>query len=161
MLGVKSWSPYQWNPDRVTVRSVFVSHAAAPQKRWWHPPLLECSYVVCSLGLIPATTTKKIPDYGSSRLYEWSTYNKPQLIGPWGCGCNLKLVIFNMTSRIDILSISCENALTYATKPQWWSTLVQVMAWCRQTTSHYLNQCRSRSPMPYGVTRQQWVNKYN
>ena len=38
------------------------------------------------------------------------------------------------------------------------STLVQVMAWCRQATSHYLNQCWPRSPMPCGVTRPQWVN---
>ena len=38
------------------------------------------------------------------------------------------------------------------------STLVQVMAWCRQATSHYLNQCWPRSPTPYGVTRPQWVN---
>ena len=38
------------------------------------------------------------------------------------------------------------------------STLVQVMAWCRQATSHYLNQCWPRSSMPYGVTRPQWVN---
>ena len=38
------------------------------------------------------------------------------------------------------------------------STLVQVMAWCRQATSHYLNQCWPRSPTPYGITRPQWVN---
>ena len=38
------------------------------------------------------------------------------------------------------------------------STLVQVMAWCRQATSHYLNQCWPRSAMPYGVTWPQWVN---
>ena len=37
------------------------------------------------------------------------------------------------------------------------STLVQVLAWCRQATSHYLNQCWPRSPMPYGITRPQWV----
>ena len=37
------------------------------------------------------------------------------------------------------------------------STLVQVMAWCRQATSHYLSQCWSRSLSPYGVTRPQWV----
>ena len=40
------------------------------------------------------------------------------------------------------------------------STLVQVMAWCRQAASHYLNQCWPRSPMPYGVTRPQWVNAH-
>ena len=39
------------------------------------------------------------------------------------------------------------------------STLVQVMAWCRQATSHYLTRCWPRSLPPYGVTRPQWVNK--
>ena len=38
------------------------------------------------------------------------------------------------------------------------STLVQVMSWCRQATSHYLNQCWPRSATPYGITRPQWVN---
>ena len=37
------------------------------------------------------------------------------------------------------------------------STLVQVIAWCRQATSHYLHQCWPRSPTPYDVTRPQWV----
>ena len=37
------------------------------------------------------------------------------------------------------------------------STLVKVMAWCRQATNYYLNQCWPRSPTPYGVTRPQWV----
>ena len=41
------------------------------------------------------------------------------------------------------------------------STLVQVMAWCRQATSHYPNQCWPRSPMPYGVPRPQWVNVWH
>ena len=38
------------------------------------------------------------------------------------------------------------------------STLVQVMAWCRQAPSHYLSQCWPRSMSPNGVTRPQWVN---
>ena len=38
------------------------------------------------------------------------------------------------------------------------STLVQVMAWCRQATSHYLSQCWPRSMSYYGVIRRQWVN---
>ena len=37
------------------------------------------------------------------------------------------------------------------------STLVQVMAWCCQVTSHYLSQCWPRSMTPNGVTRPQWV----
>ena len=40
------------------------------------------------------------------------------------------------------------------------STLVQVMAWCHQTTSHYLSQCWPRSLSPYGVTWPQWVNMH-
>ena len=43
----------------------------------------------------------------------------------------------------------------------WWhrfaSTLIQVMAWCHQATSHYLSQC-PRSVSPYGLTRLQRVN---
>ena len=38
--------------------------------------------------------------------------------------------------------------------------LVQVIAWCRQATSHYLSQCWPRSPSPYDVTRPQWVNHF-
>ena len=38
------------------------------------------------------------------------------------------------------------------------STLVQVMAWCRQATSHYLSQCWPRFLPPYSITRPQWVN---
>ena len=41
------------------------------------------------------------------------------------------------------------------------STLVQVMAWCRQATSHYLSPCWSRSMSLYGNisgTGPQWLN---
>ena len=38
------------------------------------------------------------------------------------------------------------------------SILIQVMAWCRQATSHHLCQCWPRSMSPSGVTRPQWVN---
>ena len=37
------------------------------------------------------------------------------------------------------------------------TTLVQVMAWCCQATSHYLSQRWPISLSPYGVTRPQWV----
>ena len=38
------------------------------------------------------------------------------------------------------------------------TTLVQVMAWYHQVTSHYLNQCWPRFMSPYDITRPQWVN---
>ena len=39
------------------------------------------------------------------------------------------------------------------------STMVQVMAWCHQATSHYLSQCWPRSMLPYGVTSQNELDK--
>ena len=41
----------------------------------------------------------------------------------------------------------------------YYSTLVQVMAWCHQAPSHYLNQCWQRPMTSYGITRPQWVNQ--
>ena len=46
--------------------------------------------------------------------------------------------------------------ITGSTDDKW--TLVQVMAWCRQATNHYLSQCWPISMLPYGVIRPQWVN---
>ena len=73
---------------------------------------------------------------------------------------NFGYVIFKWILVIDGWGICCEIALIWMlldfTDDQ--STLVQVMAWCRQTTSHYLSQCWPRSLSPYGVTRPQWVN---
>ena len=41
-----------------------------------------------------------------------------------------------------------------------WSTLVLVMAWYRQATSHYLSQCWLKSMSSYHVTSPPWIN-YN
>ena len=73
---------------------------------------------------------------------------------------NFRHVIFKQILVIDGWGISCEIA------PIWMSldftddqsTLVQVMAWCRQATSHYLSQYWPRSLLPYGITRPQWVH---
>ena len=70
-------------------------------------------------------------------------------------------VIFKQILVIDGWGICCasEIALIWMsldTDDQ--STLVQVMAWCRQATSHYLSQCWPRSVSSYGITRPQWVN---
>ena len=58
-------------------------------------------------------------------------------------------------SVIDGWGISCEFALRWMslnlTDDK--SILVQGMAWCHRTTSHYPNQCWPRTLSPYGVTR--------
>ena len=60
-----------------------------------------------------------------------------------------------MTDDCDISSKISHRwtSLDHSDKP----TLVQVMARCRQATSHYLSQCWPSSMSPNGVTRPQWV----
>ena len=73
---------------------------------------------------------------------------------------NFRYVIFKRILVSDGWGISCKIALIWMsldfTGDQ--STLVQVMAWCCQATSHYLSQCWPRSLSPYSVTIPQWVN---
>ena len=82
------------------------------------------------------------------------------LLAPGKFSWNFKLEIFKQSLVTDGWGISCEIALIWIsldfTDDQ--SILVQVMAWCRQATSHYLSQCWPRSMPLYGVTRRQWVN---
>ena len=73
---------------------------------------------------------------------------------------NFRWVIFKLTLVNRGWGISNEIALRWMPldltddKP----ILVQVMAWCHQATSHYMNQCWPSSMSPYGITRPQWVN---
>ena len=73
---------------------------------------------------------------------------------------NYRYVIFKLTLVNGHWGISYEIALRWLpldlTDDK--STLVLVMAWCRQATSHYLSQFWPRSMSPNGVTRPQWVN---
>ena len=81
-------------------------------------------------------------------------------LAPGGFEWNFTRVILILILVIGGWVISCEFAV------RWMlldiiddkSTLVQVMAWCRQATSHYLSQCWPRSLTPYAITRPQWVN---
>ena len=73
---------------------------------------------------------------------------------------NFRHKIFKQVLVIDDWDISCGIALTW--KPQDLandkSTLVYVMAWWSQATSHYLSQCWPSCMSQYGITRPQWVN---
>ena len=73
-----------------------------------------------------------------------------------------KNIIFNLVLQIGIFRCSHDNALRWMTQDLTddKSTLVQVMAWCRQATSHYLSQCWLSSVLPYGIANPQWVNVY-
>ena len=81
-------------------------------------------------------------------------------LAPGRSWCNIRNVIFNLALLIGVFKSSCENVLRWMpqdlTDDE--STLVQVIAWCRQATCHYLSQCLPRSLSPYGVIRPQRVN---
>ena len=74
---------------------------------------------------------------------------------------NFRLGIFKQILVIHDWGISCE--IVHKWKPQDLtedkSTLVPVMAWCRQATSHYLSHCWHSSLSWYGVTGPQWVKR--
>ena len=75
----------------------------------------------------------------------------------WPLG-DFNKIIFKLILLADGCDISNEIALRWTSLDlsDDKSTLVQVMAWCRQATSHYLIQCWPRSLPPYGVTRPKW-----
>ena len=81
---------------------------------------------------------------------EWQLLDIGQTINslaPGNFKWNFRHAIFKQTLVIDGWGISCEIALLWMSLDftDDLSTLVQVMAWCRQATSHYLNQCWPRS----------------
>ena len=88
----------------------------------------------------------------------WGGYLK--LTSPWEIWMKFLVLKFQIISVIDGWVISCELALSWTSLDltDYKSALVQVMAWCRQATNHYLSQCWPRSLSPYGVTWPQWVN---
>ena len=90
--------------------------------------------------------------------YPICTQSYTLTLGPRRCSCNLKLVIFKLISRIDILTFSYAIILRWMTQDLTddQSTLIQVMAWCCQC--HCLSQCWPGSMMSCGVSRPQWVN---
>ena len=75
---------------------------------------------------------------------------------------NFRWIIFKIILEIGGWDISYEIALTwislYLTDDK--SMLVQVMTWCPQAASHYLNKCRPRSMSTCGVPGPQWVNVF-
>ena len=81
-------------------------------------------------------------------------------LAPWRFQFNFRKVIFKLNLVNGGWGISYEIALRWMpqdlTNDK--STLVQVMAWCRQAASHNLSQCWPRFMLPNGITRPQLVN---
>ena len=91
---------------------------------------------------------------------QWIRLHLYNSLAPERPRCHFETAIFNLVLLIGIFTSSKDNALRWMP----WdltddkSTMVQVMACCRQATSHYLSQCWPSFLSPYGVTRPQWVN---
>ena len=68
-------------------------------------------------------------------------------LAPGRCQRNFRKVNVQLNLVIDGWSISCKIVLKWMPMDltDGKSTLVQVMAWCRQATSHYLSHCWPRS----------------
>ena len=82
------------------------------------------------------------------------------LLAPGRFYQNLRKIIFKLLLVTDGCDISSKITLRWTSLDlsDDKSALDQVMAWCRQATIHYLNQCWRRSLPPYGIYRPQWVN---
>ena len=116
-------------------------------------------------GVCHANTVYESPDWVIRTIYHLSVTRLYPLVNIerdcltcWPLG-DLE-VIFNLALLLRFFRSSYQYVLRKI--PQNLtddkSTLVQVMAWCCQATSHYLSQCWPRSMSPYGITRPQWVN---
>ena len=93
--------------------------------------------------------------------------NKASQAGLACLWCHLFVLWHNACSQIQVVYRSWFKWMVAEIALRWMpldliddkSTLVQVMVWCRQATSHYLSQCWPRSMSPNGFTRPQWVNQ--
>ena len=90
-------------------------------------------------------------------LMSWIINSLP----PVRCGCNFKNIIFKLIVQNDSLGTCYETVLKWMQQnlANEKSTLLQMMAWCHQATSHCMSQCWPRSLSPYGITRPQWVKE--
>ena len=80
---------------------------------------------------------------------------------PGGFEWNLRWVIFRLVLVIDGCGIACEIALRWMSlnfTDDQSTTLVQVLAWCCQTTIHNLSQCWPRSLSPNGAIEPRWFD---
>ena len=128
------------------IEIVFTMHKCGTSQRWvnslrpsgnlWHhstwSSLVQIIVDICSVLSLDLNQWWLI--------VSWMPWNKFNSLAPARSECNSTNGIFNLVLLTGIFRSSHDNAL------QWMpqdltddkSTLVQVMAWCRQATSHYL-----------------------
>ena len=90
-------------------------------------------------------------------LHTTIPFNNINSLASRGFGCNFKNLIFKLASLIGTFRASFYEVLRWMIQDLTddKSTLVQVMVWCHQATSHYLSQWWPKSMLFYGVIRPQ------
>ena len=92
--------------------------------------------------------------------WRWAGNHPINSYVPERCGGNFKSIISKLITQDRSFSTCCKITV-------WWmsqnfsnekSASVQVMAWCHQASSYYLNQCWPSFKRLYGITRPRWVN---
>ena len=169
------WGPYicHWCPDRSICSHQ--SFGAPIPTRNQSIYTGECVLISKITGRYTTEQPKRVTSRGQLRSYSRHCYHLCicciQSDIPHSCWLSslahgqfewsFSYLIFQIISVIDGWVISSELALRWMsldfTDDK--STLVQVTAWCRQATSHYLSQCWPRYLSPYGVTMPQWVTQ--
>ena len=117
--------------------------------------------LVSTIGPMWHISIKWGPANPIERGQNWVSHIRLNSLAPGRRGGHFQSVISEHLIRIrKFMSTSCETALKWMSQNNFddKSTLVQVIAWCCQATSHYLSQCWPRSISPHDVTRPQWVN---
>ena len=94
--------------------------------------------------------------------FSWSWLSqKLMLTMPTKCSLKWRIITLSALSSLEayFMKTSWHGHPFYIAGPLCGeSTLIQVMAWCRQATSHYLSLCLPRAMLLHLITRPQWVD---
>ena len=108
----------------------------------WSRGFCATPFAPCTIGAMAASGGLDMLNFNRQKFFNSLASGKFE----W----NFRYVLFKWILVINGWGISCEISLICIsldlTDNQ--STLVQVMAWCHQTTSHYLSQCWPRFLSP-------------
>ena len=140
----------KWEMIREIQKSCFITiQNSLQQKNVWYQLILRIHscidrHIVAVNGRIPVWVWHHCIHIIDLQYCTVTIINS---LAPWMIKWNFRLAILKLILLIGGCGISCEFTFRGITQDltDKKSTLVQVMAWCRQAPSHYLNQCWPRS----------------
>ena len=157
--------PGEFPAQRPVTRSFDVFFDLRPNKRlskqpwgWWFETPSWSLWRQCNVRGSPcamkhyhAVVYTALVSYHFVSLHYGSHFNS---LGSDRCGNTFKGMIFKHIIHNCSLGTRCDFALRWMSQNATddMSTLVWIMARCRQTTNNYLSQCWSISMSPYNVT---------